>query len=130
MGKDITIQNELTRLKNAFPMHLVPEVESLFAVINAKFYHIAQWGYQMKLDGEAIEIPSRIYWDESKLHFNNLSKTQNAIAACILTRRHNGFVSRVIFNRDLQIATVLTLNIACTMLYPNIKFRKKMKRNQ
>ncbi|MCK8521058.1 hypothetical protein M0D21_05745 [Aquimarina sp. D1M17] len=92
MKKYIDIEDELSKLKNAFPKFLIPDINSLVSKINAKSEHSANWGYEMCIDGENIEIPSRIYWDESKLKINGLTDNHKMITACILTRHHNGYV--------------------------------------
>lgn len=92
MKKYIEIEEELEKLEHAFPESLRSDIKSLVSMINAKSKHSAHWGYKMHLDNQQIEIPTRIYWDESKLTLNALTDTGKLILACILTRHHNGYV--------------------------------------
>ena len=92
MKKYIDIEDELSKLKNAFPKPLMSDINFLVSKINAKSEHSAYWGYEIYIEGENIEIPSRIYWDESKLQVNGLDDTPKMIIACMLTRHHNGYV--------------------------------------
>ena len=92
MKKYIDIEDELRKLKNAFPKQLMSDINFLASKINAKSEHLAHWGYEIYIEGENIEIPSRIYWDESKLKVNGLNDSHKMIIACILTRHNNGYV--------------------------------------
>lgn len=92
MKKYIDIEDELRKLKNAFPKHLIQEINFITSKISPKSDHSAHWGYEMCIEGEKIEIPSRIYWDVSKLKINDFTIIHKTIIACVLTRHHNGYI--------------------------------------
>jgi hypothetical protein len=41
---------------------------------------------------EILEIPYRIYHDPALIHSEHLTRTQDELLSCLLTRHHSGFV--------------------------------------
>jgi hypothetical protein len=92
LSKYIDINDELKQFKNSFPHHLESELSGLFSKIDLKSEHSTHWGYQLHLNKQIIEIPSRIYWEtNSSIKALELSPIQETMMACIFSRHHDGY---------------------------------------
>jgi hypothetical protein len=80
-------------LRQAFPTRIETEVVDALAMINFDAPLKPAGSFPVSVDGETLEIPYRIYYDEPSLDkFKVLSVAQSGILACLYTRHHNGFV--------------------------------------
>lgn len=78
---------------SAFPAILHKEIDVLYNEYAFEAIHKNSSTFEIELGQEKINIPSRIYLDENQFpNIQHLSKQQQQILSCILTRHHNGFV--------------------------------------
>jgi hypothetical protein len=127
---------------NAFPTSLTTEVNSLLDKLNLITEHKSTECFLIDLDGQTINIPYRIYYDEPIQQ--NLTDTETFLLDCIFTRHHNGYVRektlrRIITTDDyvatpfiaqllgeyvIEIVTVIKNNLSLTQLDNFIKLKK------
>jgi hypothetical protein len=87
------VNEQLQILRHAFPTRIEAEVVGALAVINFNAPLKPAGSFQVSVDGEMLEIPYRIYYDEpTPDNLRALSVVQSEILACLYTRHHNGFV--------------------------------------
>lgn len=48
--------------------------------------------FSVNIGSETVEIPYRIYHDPTLIHSERLTRTQNELLSCLLTRHQSGFV--------------------------------------
>lgn len=93
----------------AFPSALDADVRSVLSALSDNQMHQPHSGDQVRLRGEVLEIPSRVYYRESDvLSCISRSGLQGKIALCLGTRHCNGFlrekcVQRLVELEDLWI---------------------------
>ena len=101
----MTVEREI--FINAFPTSLTTEVNSLLDKLNWTTKLTSTECFQINLDGQTINIPYRIYYDEPVQQ--NLTDTETFLLDCIFTRHHNGYVRekrlRRIITSDNYLAT-------------------------
>lgn len=101
----MTIEREI--FINAFPTSLTTEVNSLLDKLNWTTEHTTAECFAINLDGQTINIPYRIYYNEPVQQ--NLTDTETFLLDCIFTRHHNGYVRekkvRRIVTADNYLAT-------------------------
>ena len=101
----MTVEREI--FINAFPTSLTSEVNSLLDKLNLTTEHKSTECFSINLNGQTINIPYRIYYNEP-VH-QNLTDTETFLLDCIFTRHHNGHVRekslRKIINSDNYLAT-------------------------
>ena len=135
----MTVEREI--FINAFPTSLTIEVNSLLDKLNWKTEHKSTGCFQIDLDGQTINIPYRIYYDEPAEQ--NLTDNETFLLDCIFTRHHNGYVRekklRRIITTDnylvtpfiaqllgeyvIEILTVIKDNLSSTQLDKLIKLK-------
>lgn len=77
----------------AFPSFLQPDVEPLIKELSSGQLHPASAAFSVYIDGEEIQIPMRVYYQESMLiKCIALPGRSGLIASCLGTRHHNGFL--------------------------------------
>jgi len=54
--------------------------------------HPAAEGFSVKVDGELVTIPYRLYHSPSQIKTEHLTDLEKEIVDCLLTRHHDGFV--------------------------------------
>ncbi|GAA0893243.1 hypothetical protein GCM10009122_29220 [Fulvivirga kasyanovii] len=64
------------------------------------------------MNGERLEIPGRIYWEEHRLMESKSLNTEQLLAlSCILTRHHNGYI------RQKHLQYIIDSNLDWTIPY-------------
>jgi hypothetical protein len=92
-----------SRLGRAFPAQLRAELQDAFGILpDSRPDPIGTVG-PIRLQGEALDIPSRVYVPEPT-DVGALGATGEAIVACIYSRHHDGFV------REKQVPHLLASN--------------------
>jgi hypothetical protein len=77
----------------AFPSHLHSDVAPLAAQLSAGQLHPASDSFAVYVNGEELNIPKRVYYQEPLLLKGiQLSGQTGLVASCLGTRHHNGFV--------------------------------------
>ncbi len=80
------------RLVSAFPAALHADAAAALATMPPADFHHAH-AFAVKLDGEHLEIPYRIYNPEPPSdRVAGLTVTQQTVLQCLYTRHHDGFV--------------------------------------
>lgn len=92
---------------NAFPTSLTTEVKSLLDKLEWSTQHKSTECFQIDFNGQTLNIPYRIYYDEPIQQ--NLSDNETFLLDCIFTRHHNGYLRekklRQILKSDNYVAT-------------------------
>lgn len=96
----MTVEREI--FINAFPASLTTEVNSLLDKLNLTTEHKSTECFSINLEGQTVNIPYRIYYDEPVQQ--NLTDTEAFLLDCIFTRHHNGYV------RDKRLRRIVTAN--------------------
>ena len=91
------------KLLDAFPSRLRTDVFSAVAVLPQPF-HVLDKRFTVRLNGEKLAIPFRVYYDLSGIDSSRLSLRQGQLLDGILTRHHDGHV------RQERLGDILTLN--------------------
>ncbi len=101
----MTVEREI--FINAFPTALTAEVDSFLDKLNWTTVHESTECFQINFDGQTLNIPYRIYYDEPIQQ--NLTDNEIFLLDCIFTRHHNGYVRekrlRQILKSDNCLAT-------------------------
>ena len=101
----MTVEREI--FINAFPASLKTEVVSLLGKLKWTTAHKSTECFQININGQTLNIPYRIYYDEPIQE--NLTESETFLLDCIFTRHHNGFVRekrlRKILKSDDYLAT-------------------------
>jgi hypothetical protein len=87
--RSITRQDNVLLLR-AFPTSLRNEAELAISVLPTNPYGVGN--FTVRVNGEAVVIPNRVYYDPGSIKTDKLSILQKNLVACILTRHHDGFV--------------------------------------
>jgi hypothetical protein len=77
-------------LLHAFPTSLRNEAEFAISVLPTNRYGVGN--FTVRVNGEAVLIPYRVYHDPASIKTDKLSIRQRNLVDCILTRHHYGFV--------------------------------------
>jgi hypothetical protein len=56
----------------------------------------------VNIGSETVEVPYRIYHDPALIHSEHLTRTQDELLSCLLTRHHSGFVRQENLKRILD----------------------------
>ena len=84
--------NETEKIIQAFPRALREDVLSLLGKVGLRGEAHAHT-FEVRLDGERLAIPSRIYFEEPQgWRLWRLNQTESLILDCLFTRHHNGYV--------------------------------------
>ena len=85
---------DIVRLYGAFPASLKNDVERVIAILPLnKGIGLSEWDNTVLLNGESLQIPYRIYFDEpDAIKEKALSPTQKLILNCLYTRHYDGFL--------------------------------------
>jgi hypothetical protein len=87
-------------LVTGFP---APLRDDVLAVISAlPETELSSQTFSVDIGSEAVAIPYRIYHDPTSVHSKSLTRTQNELLACLLTRHHNGFIREENLDRILD----------------------------
>lgn len=81
---------ETEKIINAFPKEIRAKADSLLKKISLKSEHKISQTFSVMLNGEKLEIPDRIYFEE--VSEENLDKIELLILNCLFTRHYNGFI--------------------------------------
>ncbi len=77
----------------AFPAHLATEVEAVAPTISHHQLHPPAQGFAVHVQGEPLEIPYRVYYQQSQvLKCAAMPGNQGCIALCLGTRHHDGLL--------------------------------------
>jgi hypothetical protein len=88
----------------AFPSVLADEVLALLPQLTDYQWHPPAAGFQVRVFGETIDIPYRVYYRESQvLTCANRPGLQGVIALCLGTRHHDGYLREQCLKRLLEI---------------------------
>lgn len=100
-------------LKSAFPSALAEEVCTILrdTTVNEDYDHAPYIPFSVKVRGEIIVIPQRIYLSQNVRGIDSLSHLQKDIIYCYFTRNHNGFV------RERYLRTIILSNKSWVMPY-------------
>lgn len=83
----------ISPLTSAFPTQLIPDFSHLTSLLAGPSGFEISHSFVVTCDGETIKIPGRIYQPAlSESQFSALRPMEQAIAACWLTRHHDGYV--------------------------------------
>lgn len=83
----------IARLVAAYPAGLAADVKIALGIIPIAEHEPIIEIEPVKLVGELIRIPSRVYYPEPPIQIlDGLSNTQKTVVATLYTRHHNGFV--------------------------------------
>jgi hypothetical protein len=87
------MKEDMNRLIKAFPSSLVKDVQAVLNIIpQTKELTYSSNFYYVKLCGETLYIPERIYYDEpSLIQIRSLTNRQQKILNTLFTRHSNGF---------------------------------------
>lgn len=97
-------------IQQAFPLNVTEEVKTIFKQVSIQTIHKTSHFFAVTIDGAALKIPYRIYYDDSALsHLTGLIQVQQDIVNCIFSRHYNGFV------RQKCISKVITSNYSWTI---------------
>jgi len=94
----MTVEKEI--FINAFPTSLTTEVVSLLGKLKWTTAHKSTEWFQINIDGQTLNIPYRIYYDEPTQE--NLTESETFLLDCIFTRHHNGFVREKCLKKILK----------------------------
>ena len=87
------LQTNRQRLLNAFPMRLRKDVDGVCDYLMDKNFDIHSSEQKIILDKEALNIPSRVYFDKpDDTMEKTLTTTQQTILNCLYLRHYNGFI--------------------------------------
>jgi len=81
------VRSDLTR---AFPSVVGEDARKAVAVLPET--RLAWTTFSVRVGGETVEIPYRIYHNPGKIDRASLTPLQNEIVDCLLTRHHSGYV--------------------------------------
>lgn len=88
----------------AFPSELADEVRAVLPQLSDCQWHPPAAGFQVRVRGEAVDIPYRVYYRESQvLSCANRPGVQGFIALCLGTRHHDGYLREKCVKRLLEI---------------------------
>src|ERR1700690_3081518 len=79
-------------LGNAFPTAVRPEALIALAKFPTFRGRIYSETFPVRVAGEVVSIPVRVYHDPALIEALALSGLQKELVDCLLTRHHNGFV--------------------------------------
>lgn len=95
---------ERNNFYSAFPREFKDDIDNLYDQYSFEAAHQNHGTFEIELGQEKINIPTRVYLDENQFtNTHNLSKRQQQILSCILTRHHNGFVRQKYLMNILKI---------------------------
>lgn len=77
-------------LQFSFPKSLREEVLQAVSVLSENPHGVGN--FTVKVNGELLSIPRRVYHNTSLIQTEKLSRLQRELIHCILTRHHDGFV--------------------------------------
>src|SRR5580692_9379302 len=77
-------------LFRAFPSSVRDDVLSVISALPENPH--GGRSFQVRVNGETIEIPTRVYHNTASIGTRRLSGTQRHLLSCILTRHHDGYV--------------------------------------
>jgi hypothetical protein len=101
----MTVEREI--FINAFPPSMTTEVNSFLGKLNWTTPHKSTECFQINFDGQILNIPYRIYYDEPSQQ--NLTDNEIFLLDCIFTRHHDGYIRekrlRNILKSDNYLAT-------------------------
>jgi hypothetical protein len=89
-------------LARAFPASVRDDVLQVVATLPQPPWNIEP--FQVRIEGEAVFIPYRIYHDPALIDRTRLSPLQEELLDCLLTRHHNGFT------REKHLKKILSCN--------------------
>ncbi len=78
-------------LASAFPNVVRADVLSAISVLPEPFHKCAA-PFRAVVNGEAVTIPYRVYYDHALIKADQLSPLQQELLSCLLTRHCSGFV--------------------------------------
>ena len=81
---------EIEKIVKAFPEFLKDDVLSLLNKVSLKSEHQVSDTFPVVVDGEKLDIPYRIYFEEP--NEKHLTETELLILNCLFTRHNNGFI--------------------------------------
>jgi hypothetical protein len=80
-------------IQRAFPSEINEEVKSTLQKISVTSIYETSIFFSVRVDGEELKIPYRLYYKENALdHLNDLTPVQREIVCSIYSRHHDGFV--------------------------------------
>ncbi|WP_424769322.1 hypothetical protein [Paenibacillus sp. sgz302251] len=86
-------EKEKYDLVRAFPRELIKDVRQVLDIIPQTTHLTFSYSEELKLSGETLNIPSRIYYDEPiQLQISSLTVEQQTILYTLYTRHHNGYI--------------------------------------
>jgi hypothetical protein len=133
----MTVEREI--FINAFPTSMTSEVNSFLSKLNWTTAHKSTECFQINFEGQILNIPYRIYYDEPIQP--SLTDNETFFLDCIFTRHHNGyirekklreilksknylatpFIAQLLGEYVLEVLTVIKDNLSPTLLDNLIK---------
>jgi hypothetical protein len=92
-------------LANAFPSAVRRDALIALSALPEPFLPLDS-RFSVRVAGEAVLMPTRIYYDVALIDTHRLSSLQTEIVDCLLTRHHNGFVRQKYLERIVRSANV------------------------